>query len=151
MLRHFLKKRMPSNIYFVSFTDRQVRFLDVKILIFHSSKTSIFVYCRKIWLYFRSTKLKQTSETQISFFSSNYLLLWALSVGSRRNTTRLFDAHIGPESTSWITIFIASPSIDVCRRGASKSSKAGGWNTVGFKFIDDGIAPLSRSAAISGL
>lgn len=54
------------------------------------------------------------------------LLLCALSVGSLRNMTRRFDARNGPESTSCIMILIASPSNDVCRFGASKSSKAGG-------------------------
>lgn len=54
-----------------------------------------------------------------------------------------------------MTIFIASPSIDVCRRGASKSSKFGpvkaamGGGT-GFSCVA-GSAPRSRSAAISGL
>jgi hypothetical protein len=55
------------------------------------------------------------------------LLLWALSDGSLFRTTLLFDAHGGPESKSWITIFIASPSREVCFFGASKSSKAGPW------------------------
>lgn len=85
------------------------------------------------------------------------LLLCALSLGSLRNITRRFDAHIGPESTSCITIFIASPSIDVWRRGASKSSNDGGWNTGADNCnVDDvdgsvGKAPRSRNAAISGL
>lgn len=81
------------------------------------------------------------------------LLLCALSVGSRRNVTRRFDARNGPESTSWIMILIASPSNEVCRRGASKSSKAGGWNCIAVNWLvlDVWSAALSRIALISGL
>lgn len=71
-------------------------------------------------------------------------------MGSRRSTTLLLDAQIGPESTSWITILMASPSRDVCRRGASRSSSAGAWYVVGFK-RGAGIAPLFCNAAMSGL
>lgn len=83
------------------------------------------------------------------------ILLCALSVGSRRNVTRLLAAKNGPESTSWMIILIASPSKEVCRRGASKSSSAGGWNVnvVNWLVFVAVLAStcLSRNAAISGL
>lgn len=77
-------------------------------------------------------------------------------MGSRRNVTRRFDENIGPESTSWIIIRIASPSSDVCRRGASKSSSAGGWNGATnvvnwFPVAVLASACLSRIALMSGL
>jgi len=68
---------------------------------------------------------------------------------------RRLDAQIGPESTSCMTIRMASPSIDVCRRGASKSSRLGPVNEAMGGGIEDGgtagRAPRFCSIAISGL
>lgn len=70
---------------------------------------------------------------------------------------RRFDEQIGPESTSCITIFIASPSIDVCLLGASKSSRLGPVKAAKGGGIDDGgivapgMAPRDCKAAKSGL
>lgn len=69
-------------------------------------------------------------------------LLCALSDGSRLRTTRRWAAAAGPESTSWITIRMASASTEAWRRGAaSRSSSAGTGLGVG----------IARNPAISGL
>lgn len=68
---------------------------------------------------------------------------------------RRFDAQIGPESTSCMTIRMASPSMDVCRLGASKSSKLGPVNEAmgaGMEAASPvGNAPRFCKAAMSGL
>lgn len=68
---------------------------------------------------------------------------------------RRFDAQIGPESTSCMTIRMASPSMDVCRLGASKSSKLGPVNeAMGAGMVAAspvGNAPRFCKAAMSGL
>lgn len=85
----------------------------------------------------------------------SHLLRCALSVGSRRSIMRRFDAQIGPESTSCMTIRMASPSMDVCRLGASKSSKLGPVNEAmgaGMEAASPvGNAPRFCKAAMSGL
>lgn len=85
-----------------------------------------------------------------------YSLRCALSEGSLLKIMRRFDEHMGPESTSCITILICSPSIDVCRLGASRSSKLGPVNAakgggIAEGIPDVGIAPRDCKAAKSGL
>lgn len=72
-----------------------------------------------------------------------YLLRCALSAGSLLRTTRRLAAVMGrPESTSWMTILMASPSTEACLLGASSSSRAA---------ADHGVGGRARSAAMSGL
>lgn len=66
----------------------------------------------------------------------------ALSDGSLLRITLLCAEELPPESTSWMTILIASASTDACLLGvASRSSKAGTG-------LGGGIV---RNPAISGL
>lgn len=74
------------------------------------------------------------------------LLLWALSVGSLRKMILLWAEAAGAESTSWMTMRMASASTDAWRRGAgSRSSRAGVAVGLGT------TAAAVRRAAISGL
>lgn len=69
--------------------------------------------------------LHRTSLLRLNVFGVLYSLRWPLSFGSRRITILRFVAQSGPESKSWMTIFMASPSSEAWRFGASKSSNAG--------------------------
>lgn len=108
-----------------------------------TSTTKISIQYEMIVEFERNALLicKIRRRRQINIHSA-YVLLCALSVGSLRRTTRLCAAVAEPESTSWMTILMASASTDAWRRGAaSKSSRAG---------VGRGV-PIVRNPPMSGL